>query len=126
MKFSSFNVISSLPGHMKIIEIEVKPKKFDVSIVDKSCFSPLSEQLKTLQPMTPSEREQHFDFSNGKDDGRSAPLPRGADIAELSNDIRQRQSKITQEMKKAEENLQRELKNQALAQANLEKATKDS
>ena len=33
MKFSSFNVITSLPGRMKIVEIEVKPKKFDESIV---------------------------------------------------------------------------------------------
>lgn len=126
MKFSSFNVISSLPGRMKIIEIEVKPKKFDESIVDKSCFSPLSEQLKILQPMTPSEREQHFDFPDGKDDGRRAPLPRGSDIAELSNDIRQKQEKVAQEVKKAEEQMQRELKNQALAKANLEKVTKDS
>lgn len=124
MKYSSFNVITSLPGRMRIIEVEVKPKKYDESIVDKSCFSPLSEQLKTLQPMTPSERDQHFDFPNGKDDGRKAPLPRGSDISEISNDIRQKQDKIAKEVKKAEENLQRELKNQALAQANLEKSDK--
>lgn len=113
-----FKVISSIPATMQTYDYEPPCKHFDESIVDRSCFSPLSEQLKTLQPMTPLERDQHFDFPDGKDDGRKAPRPRGADLAEISSDIHQKQEKIKFELKKAEEKLQREMKNQALAEAN--------
>lgn len=117
-----FNCISSLPAVMKTIEFEQPVKHFDESIVDKSCFTPLSEQLKTLTPMTTSERDQHFDFPDGKDDGRKAPRPRGADIAEISTDIREKQAIVKQEIEKAEADFQRELKNSALAEANKAKA----
>lgn len=94
MKIQRFNTISSLPASMKITDYVIPDKIYEKSIVDKSCFTTLEDQLAKLTPMSTSEAEQHFDFINGKDDGREMPMRKGSDIAELSTSIRLQQESI--------------------------------
>ena len=73
--------------------------------VDDSNFQPISEALKTLngrRPLTDPEIQAHFDFADGKDDGREAPLERRFnDITELSTDIRKKQGEIKDKIEEA-------------------------
>lgn len=112
MKIQRFNTISSLPASMKIEDYVIPDKIFDKSIVDKSCFTTLEDQLAKLTPMSVSEAEQHFDFVNGVDDGRSMPMRKGYDISELSTSIRERQDVVKEVVNKAikEEQMQAEHK----------------
>lgn len=117
-----FNTITSLPNVMKVEDYTIPKKEYDESIVDKSCFSPLSEQLKTIQPMTPSEAEQHFHFVDGIDTGMKPPLPPSADIAEVSNAIREGQKAVKKTIDKAVEKTQQEMRQKAEAQAIIDKS----
>lgn len=101
MKIQRFNTISSLPAVMKIVDYVIPDKKFDKSIVDKSCFTTLDDQLSKLTPMSVSEQEQHFDFVNGVDDGREKPLRKGYDITELGESIKQKQDIVNKIVEKA-------------------------
>ena len=114
MKIQRFNTISSLPGVMKIQDYVIKDKVFDKSIVDKSCFTTLEDQLAKLTPMSVSEAEQHFDFVNGVDDGRKAPYRKGVDIAEISNDIHNEQAIIKAVIDKANRKAQKEAEHKAM------------
>jgi len=114
MKIQRFNTISSLPGVMKIQDYVIKDKVFDKSIVDKSCFTTLEDQLAKLTPMSMSEAEQHFDFVNGVDDGRKAPYRKGVDIAEISNDIHNEQAVIKAVIDKANRKAQKEAEHKAM------------
>ena len=114
MKIVRFNTISSLPDVMKLENYTIPDKEFDPSIVDKTCFTPLTEQLKGLQPMSVSEMNQHYDFVNGKDDGRAMPLRKGADLAELSTDIRLKQQKVKEKIDKAAQEVAKQAEHKAL------------
>lgn len=114
MKLLRFNTISSLPSSMKLETYTSPNKVYEPSIVDKTCFTPLTEQLKGLQPMTMSEAIQHYDFVNGKDDGREMPLHKGADISEISTDIRNKQESISKRLDKAAQEIAKEAEHKAL------------
>lgn len=114
MKIKRFNTISALPHVMKVEDYVIPDKIWDESIVDKSCFIPLDTQLATLKPMTASEQEQHFDFVDGKDDGRQMPLRRGADISELAQDIREKQKNIKKKLDSAAMNIVKEAEHKAM------------
>lgn len=120
MKIHRYNTICSIPNIMKIKVVEIKGKIYDESIVDKSCYSPLSEQMKNLQPMTPSETEQHFHFIDGKDTGMNPPLPPSADIAEISTAIRKQQKAVKETIDKAVEKTKIELANETQKRAFIE------
>lgn len=80
-----------------------KYKVFDEPIVDKSCFTTVTDQLKKLVPMTNDEINSHFDFVNGqRDDGRELPLRKGADIAERTERIKRKQAKIAEKIADAQ------------------------
>lgn len=85
--------------------IEQKTTVFGKYCVDDSNFQPISEALKTLngrRPLTDPEIQAHFDFADGKDDGRDAPLERRYnDITELSTDIRKKQGEIKDKIDEA-------------------------
>lgn len=117
MKIQRFNTISSLPGVMKTEDYVIPSKIWEKSIVDKSCFVPLDTQLQTLTPMTASEQQQHYDFVNGKDDGRAMPLHRGADISELQEDVRNKQEAIKKKLDKAAEEIAKEAEHKALQES---------
>lgn len=117
MKIQRYNTICSIPGIMEQVLVDVKGKKYDASIVDKSCYSPLSEQLKGIQPMTPSEVEQHYHFIDGKDTGMKPPLPPSADIAEISNAIREGQKAVKKTIDKAVEKTKLDIENKKSAEA---------
>lgn len=114
MKIQRFNTISSLPAVMKIQDYVIEGKVFDKSIVDKSCFTTLDDQLAKLTPMSVSEAEQHFDFVNGVDDGRKAPYRKGVDIAEISNDIYNSQAIIKDVVDKANKKAAKEAEHKAM------------
>lgn len=114
MKIQRFNTISSLPAVMKIEDYVIESKIFDKSIVDKSCFTTLEDQLAKLTPMSTSEAEQHFDFVNGIDDGRKAPMRKGFDIAELSTTIRESQAIVKDVVDKANSEAQKQAEHKAM------------
>lgn len=112
-----FTTISSLPNVMTLGEYEQPVKHYDKSIVDKSCFTTLGDQLAKIQPMTASEIEQHYDFIDGKDDGRKAPMRKGADISEISVAARNANEKLKKQIKEASERTKTELQQKALVES---------
>lgn len=113
MEIVRFDCISSFPATMKAKEYEIHGKVYDKSIVDTSAYSPIEEELVKVQPMTQSEINQHFDFVDGKDDGRKMPRRRGADISEISMSLREANDKLQADIKKAAEAQAKEAKNKA-------------
>lgn len=88
-------------GEHSFYEHERKYKMFSESIVDKSCFTTLTDQLKHVAPMTQEEVNSHYDFIKGsKDDGKIMPLRKGSDIAELQADVRTKQKNIKDKIDK--------------------------
>lgn len=86
-------------GEHSFYEHERKYKTFDESITDKSCFTTLTDQLKHVAPMTQEEINSHYDFIKGsKDNGKTMPLRRGSDIAELQADVRSKQKNIKEKI----------------------------
>ncbi|QCS36790.1 hypothetical protein [Tortoise microvirus 104] len=98
----------------KISDYKLPEVIFDESIVDKSLFVPVSQQLKGLQNhgMTQDDM-RNYDFIDGKDTGDKIPITRtkGLDMAELSTAIRDEQNSIKDAIDKA---VQKEKARQAL------------
>lgn len=113
MEIVRFDCISSFPATMKAKEYEINGKVYDESIVDTSAYSPIEEELAKVQPMTQSEINQHFDFVDGKDDGRKMPRRRGADISEISTSLREANEKLQADIKKAAEAQAKEAQHKA-------------
>lgn len=114
MTIIRFNTITSIPATMKAVEYTLPDKTFDKSIVDKSCYTPIEDQIAKVQPMTTSEINQHFDFVNGKDDGRRAPMRQGADIAEIQRAFNEADKKLKEDINKEAKRLAKEKEQQAL------------
>lgn len=82
---------------------------FPPSVVDKSFFVPDAEAVKRLASapkLSSDEVRSMYDFPNGDDDGSPMPLTRrpGADLAELSNSILEKQSDISARLSALEHN----------------------
>lgn len=112
-----FTTISSLPNVMKIGEYENPIKHYDKSIVDKSCFTTIDDQLAKVQPMTATEIEQHYDFIDGKDDGRKAPMRKGADISEITVAARNANEKLKKQIEEASEKTRLEQQQKAYVES---------
>lgn len=114
MKIIRFNTISSLPAVMKTEEYTIPDKVFDKSIVDKSCYTPIADAVAKVQPMTTSEINQHFDFVNGKDDGRKSPPRQGQDIAEVHEAVKKADERLKKQIKDESERIKKEREQKAL------------
>lgn len=117
MKIQRFNCISSLPAVMHFEEFSIPDKVYDKSIVDPSCYSPLEDELAKVQPMTQSEIQQHYDFVNGKDDGRELPPPRDVDLAEVSQKLHNAEKKLQSDIEEATLKKQKEIEQQQLIES---------
>lgn len=114
MTIVRFNTITSIPATMKAVEYTLPDKIFDKSIVDKSCYSPIEDQIAKVQPMTTSEVNQHFDFVNGKDDGRRAPLRQGADVSEIQHAFNEAKKSFNKQVQEESKKIAREREQKAL------------
>lgn len=106
---------------IKAINGNWKGKENCISITDKSSFIPNAQLMrKALQEG--ANTQALYDFTDGKDDGRKVPVARikGADIAEISEEIKKEQKKIKGKIEEAEANAKAEAEAQAQAQASLE------
>lgn len=115
-----FNTISALCGKMKIEVIEIKPKEYEESIVDKSGYTPLEVQLSTLKPMSPNEIQQHYDFIDGHDDGRAPRHKPDTDIAVISTEVREKQKAIKNKIDKAQSEVLKQAEHQQMIQNTLD------
>ncbi len=84
-------------------------RDFDESVADDSYFVPNSSAIARLsggRPYSSDEVKLAYDFPDGKDSGLSVDVRRkGRDLAEISTDIRERQSDIHSEIIKARKEL---------------------
>lgn len=93
------------------------------SIADMSTFIPNSELMRKAS-REGAMGKGLYDFPNGKDNGMKVPVARmkGADIAEISEAVKEEQGKVKNKIKAA----QQEAEAQARAQASLEAYKKAS
>lgn len=96
------------------------------SITDKSSFIPNS-QLMRKAAREGANAQAFYDFEDGKDDGRKVPVARikGADIAEISEEIRKEQKDAKTKIEDAQAKAKAEAEATAKAQASL-KAYKEA
>lgn len=98
-------------------------------VVDDSTFVPESEILKKLdsaRPLSDVELQQYYDFANGRDNGTPIPFTRSAenlDIAILSKEFKDSQTKLRGEIEEAAEKAERQLKREMTGKAAAEKGT---
>lgn len=85
-------------------------------IVDDSAFVPISEALKQLQnvqPMSDSQLDSFYDFSDGRDNGMSIPISRSprnfSDIAEISSEITAKVKDIAQKKQEIENRIKEDI-----------------
>lgn len=85
------------------IDYQIPDEHYTESLVDRSHFVPIAEALKSLD--TAHDTQLHYDFQNGRDDGREIPLSRkpGRDIAEYSRKVAELQEDVKSSIKKAQE-----------------------
>ena len=84
-------------------------RDFDESVADDSYYVPNSSAIARLsggRPYSSDEVKLAYDFPDGKDSGLSVDVRRkGRDLAEISTDIRERQSDIHSKIIKARKEL---------------------
>lgn len=88
MKLTRVKHISFFPQKDMFETIDVPlHRDFDKSVADFTQFVPTAESVRSLP--AGDIGLQHYDFPDGKDDGRAVPLgrKRGIDIAELSESV---------------------------------------
>lgn len=99
MKIQRVKQISFFPVKDMFEEIDVELHgDFGESKADFSAFVPTAESVRSLP--VGDIGLQHYDFPDGKDDGRPVPLgrKRGVDIAELGEAIIAQQVSVGQQM----------------------------
>lgn len=91
------------------------------SITDKSSFIPNS-QLMRKAAREGANAQVFYDFEDGKDDGRKVPVARikGADIAEISEEIKKEQKDVKAKIDDANAKAQAEAEATARAKASLD------
>lgn len=98
------------PFQYELVEDDIAHyRDFDESVADDSYFVPNSSAIARLsggRPYSSDEVKLAYDFPDGKDSGLSVDVRRkGRDLAEISTDIRERQSDIHSEISKARKEL---------------------
>lgn len=116
----TYDTINSSGTLKKIDAPERKTKGEDncKSITDKSSFIPNSELMKKKLKMLGINTKALYDFTDGKDNGMHIPISRikGADIAEIEQEIKQDNKNIADAKEKAE--AAQKAKEQATAEYN--------
>lgn len=124
MSMKRYDCVSSLPGVMSLVDCSlVVEGDFGRSLVDKSHFVPVSEQVKALAlhpQLGMTAGVGVFDFADGKDNGAPVPLARrlGTDIAELSQEIRSAQADVSAKVEQARVDAANEARYDLLVGAN--------
>lgn len=98
MKIQRVKQISFFPTKDMFEEVDVQLHgDFGESKADFAAFVPTAESVRSLP--VGDIGLQHYDFPDGKDDGRPVPLgrKRGVDIAELSEEIVQQQANVKEQ-----------------------------
>lgn len=98
MKITRVKHIDFFPVKDMFEEVDLKLHgKFEESKADFTKFVPTSESVRSLP--AGDIGLQHYDYPDGRDDGRPVPIGRrrGVDIAELSEEVRKQQGSIAEQ-----------------------------
>ena len=98
-----YNSVCFFPGQCATYDFSPCKKEYGPSIVDKSHFVPISEQVKALAFSGSTGGQGCYDFADGRDNGMVLPVHRrkNVDLAELSQEVRRNQDIVQSNLKAA-------------------------